>query len=30
VDKVWNVDAAHWESIRDSYSREWRAIFQAR
>jgi iron(III) transport system substrate-binding protein len=28
--KVWNIDVAHWESIRDSYSKEWRATFQAR
>jgi iron(III) transport system substrate-binding protein len=28
--KVWNIDVEHWESIRDSYSKEWRATFQAR
>jgi iron(III) transport system substrate-binding protein len=27
---VWNIDVEHWENIRDSYSKEWRATFQAR
>lgn len=27
---VWNIDVEHWEDIRDSYSKEWRATFQAR
>jgi hypothetical protein len=28
--QVWNIDPDHWESVRVSYSEEWRKIFGQR
>lgn len=26
-DKLWSIDADHWEKVRDVYSKEWRTVF---
>ncbi|MGE3244948.1 MAG: ABC transporter substrate-binding protein [Beijerinckiaceae bacterium] len=26
-DKLWTVEADHWEKVRDTYSKEWRSVF---